>query len=223
MSDGLLAPHGDCRTISASLGPWTTLANFSTPFHRKEVAQRSIHTKQNKQKTPSGDFVRPITMSTTLASRVAGGGITKRSSGARLRVDRDGDLDMDAPAGGRGRGRGNRGNRGGRARRGGRGMNSSDAPTGPGAVRNSKAGSGSGSGALRARHTSNRDPIGTRSRGITRSSGSKRKDLSGSGPVVGVKVHGWMNSQASSEDCIRFLQRKTNLKFQKVRSYPLLF
>jgi hypothetical protein len=199
------------------LGPWTTLANFLTPFSQERSSSAIDTYQQSKQKTPSNDFVR---MSTTLASRVTGGGITKRSSGARLRVDRDGDLDMDAPAGGRGRGRGNHGSR---TRRGGRGMNLNGAPTGQGADRYSKARSGSGSGALRARPPSNRDPIGTRSRGVTRSSGSKRNHPSGSGPVVGVRVRGWKNSQASPEECIRFLQRKTNLKFQKVRSYPLLF
>jgi nuclear RNA export factor len=138
-------------------------------------------------------------MPTTLSSRIGGGGIRKRSGGGRVaRVDQDGDLDMDAPA--------KTGGRGGRgARRGGaRSININGAPTGPAAER----ASGSGSGATRSRGTR---PSG-RSRGGTARKSSGRPEA----PLIGVKVWGWKQSKGSAEECVRFLERKTNLKFKKV-------
>jgi nuclear RNA export factor len=113
---------------------------------------------------------------------------------------------MDAPAGGRGRG-GFRARRGG----GGRPININNAPKGPAADR--EKASGSGSGVTRSRGSSRRDPAGTRSRG---DSSRKTGSTTSSGPVVGVRVQGWKESKGSAEECVRFLERKTNLKFRKV-------
>lgn len=146
-------------------------------------------------------------MSAALSSRVSSGGITKRTGGGgRARVDRDGDLDMDAPAGGRGRGRGGRGGR----RAGARPANINSAPKGPAAERG-KVGA-SGSGVTRTRTSGRKEPINNRSR-----AGTSTKKVGPTGPTVGVRVQGWKESKGSAEECVRFLERKTNLRFRKVR------
>ena len=135
-------------------------------------------------------------------SRNSTGGISKRSSDkGKGRIDRDGDLDMDAPSRGRGRG----------ARRGsgGRPININNAPKGPAADRDRH--SGSGSGATRSRG-SQRNPPGTRS---VRSSAAPRR-VASSGPTVGVKVYGWKQSKGSAEECVRFIERKANIRIRKV-------
>lgn len=151
-------------------------------------------------------------MSAALSSRVSSGGITKRSGGGRVRIDRDGDLDMDAPAGTRGRGNG-RGGRGGRRGGGGpgRAVNLNNAPKGPAADRERVG--GSGSGAIRgARGNTRRDPAGTRR---PAGAGNSRRNAP-AGPLVPVKVLGWKESKGTADECVKFLERKTNLKLKKV-------
>lgn len=155
-------------------------------------------------------------MSTSLSSRISSGGIKKRSSGGgRARVDRDGDLDMDASGGARGVG-GGRGGRGGR--RGGRNVNINGAPRGQAADR-----TGSGSGAGRGGRISSRNPVGTRPRGGATSGSSRRGGQPArSGTLLGVRVEGWKQSKGSAEECVRFLERKTSLRFRKVRPHPTI-
>jgi nuclear RNA export factor len=133
---------------------------------------------------------------------MGGGGIQKRTGGGRAaRIDQDGDLDMDAP------GRlGGRGGRGGRRGGGGRSVNINNAPKGPAAER----ASGSGSGVARSR--------GTRASGKSRGGSARKGGRAPEVPLIGVKVWGWKQSKGSAEECVRFLERKTNMKFRKVSS-----
>lgn len=119
---------------------------------------------------------------------------------------------MDAPAGGA-RGGGARGGRGGRGNfnRGG----GSGPPRGPAADRPRGQG---GSGAMRG--NPRRDPVGTR-QGSSRAPppGRPRPGEShpNEGPTVEARVYGWKESRASAEECVSFLERKSRLKFKKVR------
>lgn len=133
-------------------------------------------------------------------------------------MDRDGDLDMDVPQNGRGRGRG-RGGREGR-RGGGRPVNINDSLMDNTANRAARGGSGT----LRtgSRRPPGRDPVGTRLSSPT--SGSRNGRLKGTtGPIVGVRVNGWHKSHGTFLECSRFLERKTSLKFIKVRYYISLW
>lgn len=140
-------------------------------------------------------------MSSALASRITSGGISKRGSSRRTQVDNDGDLDMDNPSGGRGGRNNRRGGRGGGAGgRGGRSVNLNNAPRGPAADRRSGKGSGAG-------RDTRRDPAGTRP-------SNRRTTVADN--TVPVKVEGWINSKRTVDETVKFLERKTKLKFPKV-------
>lgn len=65
-----------------------------------------------------------------------------------------------------------------------------------------------------------RDPVGTR-QGSSRAPppGRPRPGEShlNEGPTVEARVYGWKESRASAEECVSFLERKSRLKFKKVR------
>ncbi|KAL7272697.1 nuclear mRNA export, poly(A)+RNA binding protein [Rhizina undulata] len=141
------------------------------------------------------------------------GGIAKRSGPTRTpRVDDDGDLDMDAPiSGGRTRGRGGRNptrsdNKPSAPRNG---MNTK-VTTGPAA---NKSGN-SGPGQRFPRPTGN-----TKGRTSTAGPSSGTRSGSRTGPATGAlveaRVYGWKDSKGSAEECVKFLERKSRLKFKK--------
>lgn len=125
---------------------------------------------------------------------------------------------MDAPAGGaRGGGGGGGGARGGRgrgnfSRGGGQG---SGPPRGPASDRPRGQG---GSGAMRG--NPRREPVGTRP-GHNRPPPPARlrqgEPHVNEGPTVEARVYGWKESKASPEECVAFLERKSRVKFTKVR------
>ena len=125
-------------------------------------------------------------MPNVLSRTTRGGGISKRSSGP-TRIDRDGDLDMDGPSGS-GSGRGGRGG----ARNNNRNNNN----------RNNNTKGGKGKGGSGAGRNTKRDPVGT------------RRD--GGQPLVAVRVTGWKETRGTSEECVKMLERKTQMKFKKV-------
>lgn len=134
-------------------------------------------------------------MPSGLASRISTGGISKRGGPRRARVDNDGDLDMDAPSGGaRGRGTRRPGARSGRS------VNLNNAPKGPAADRHKGSGSGAG-------RDTRRDPVGTR---------GPKKGAQAHRNTVPVKVEGWKDTKRSAEECVKFLERKTKLRFPQV-------
>lgn len=135
------------------------------------------------------------------------GGISKRSSGGRIRVDKDGDLDMDGHAGGRG-GRSGRG--GGRA---GGGQRRGPQPA---------SGSGRGSSALNQqmpRTAPRKDPGATRRTGPSKDFGSRiaSSPSSAAETLIEVRVYGWKESKGTAEECVAFLERKSRMKLRKVR------
>lgn len=119
---------------------------------------------------------------------------------------------MDAPTNGaRGGARGGRG-RGGFGRGGGPG---SQPPRGPASDRPRGQG---GSGAMRG--NPRRDPVGSRPRAVPAAQfpkGGPGGPHVNEGPTVEARVYGWRESKASAEECVAFLERKSRLKFKKVR------
>lgn len=116
------------------------------------------------------------------------GGISKRSGGRGVKIDKDGDLDMDAPA------RSHPPNT-----RGGSALSRND----PRMARGTR---GSGSGGLRG---------GSGSGGM-RGGSNRPNNTRGSG-LVEITVLGWQESQGNRDSVIDFLERKAGVRIKKVK------